>query len=433
MEPIIDPLLYERTDLRTALAAHQFGPVFDAVNAEAGLSYREIGRRTGTHESVIYEIRKGRTVENYNVLVRIAEGLAIPREALGLGFGTYADRVTVADSAERVDEAMRRRALLAAGATAVVGLPLLGEARQLPAPGEPMPSRIGMADVADVEYQTAQLRALARQRGGQASAVRAVADRAMQFSTAAGTDAVTARMGGALARLFTLAGWCCADSGHDEHVWYYLQRAIERASVAKDTYQLVTALRYSGALLRECGDSDNGLKLLQLGQLRLTSANSDDPRLPVLGAWLRGESALALATMGFRDQARTELAAAHDCDLPDSFERSGMDELTSRVHLDLGCLNVAEPFAASAVRICGAGERRNGVLARVTLATVHVQAGDPNGATLAKAAIEGVSELRSTRARERWLEPLADVLDTRPGSDARDVARMARQVATTRV
>ncbi|MGH3659846.1 MAG: hypothetical protein ACRDUA_24665, partial [Micromonosporaceae bacterium] len=60
----IDPALYERADLRAALAAHQFGPVFDAVNAEAGLSYREIGRRTGTCESVIYEIRKGRTVEN---------------------------------------------------------------------------------------------------------------------------------------------------------------------------------------------------------------------------------------------------------------------------------------------------------------------------------------------------------------------------------
>ncbi|MGH8881586.1 MAG: helix-turn-helix domain-containing protein, partial [Stackebrandtia sp.] len=179
MDPIIDPQLYERADLRAALAAHKFGPVFDAVHTEAGLSYREIGRRTGTHESQVYEIRHGRIVENYDVLVRIAEGLGIPREAMGLGFGTYADRVTVADSAERVDEAMRRRALLAAGATAVVGLPLLGEARQLPAPGEPMPARIGMADVADVEYQTAQLRALARQRGGQASAVRAVADRAM--------------------------------------------------------------------------------------------------------------------------------------------------------------------------------------------------------------------------------------------------------------
>lgn len=101
-----------------------------------------------------------------------------------------------------------------------------------------------------------------------------------------------------LARLLTLAGWCCADSGLNEHTWYYLQRGVERAGVAQDTYQLVITLRYGGALLRECGHPDDGLKLLQLGQFKLTAAASDDPRLPVLGAWLRGESALALATMG---------------------------------------------------------------------------------------------------------------------------------------
>ncbi|MGH3906502.1 MAG: helix-turn-helix domain-containing protein [Pseudonocardiaceae bacterium] len=83
----ISPALYERAELRAALAGRELGPVFDAVNAEAGLSYREIGRRTGTCESVIYEIRQGRVVESYDVLVRIAEGLGIPREFLGISFG----------------------------------------------------------------------------------------------------------------------------------------------------------------------------------------------------------------------------------------------------------------------------------------------------------------------------------------------------------
>jgi hypothetical protein len=40
--------------------------------------------------------------------------------------------------------------------------------------------------------------------------------------------------------------------------------------------------------------------------------------------------------------------------------------------------------------------------------------------------------VRSARARRR-LEPLAAALDARPGADARQLARMARQVATTRV
>ncbi len=50
-------------------------------HTEAGLSYREIGRRTGTHESQIDAIRHGRIVERYDVLVRIADGLTIPRHA----------------------------------------------------------------------------------------------------------------------------------------------------------------------------------------------------------------------------------------------------------------------------------------------------------------------------------------------------------------
>ncbi|MGH3902800.1 MAG: transcriptional regulator, partial [Pseudonocardiaceae bacterium] len=62
------------------------------------MSYREIGRRTGTCESQIDAIRKGRAVEHYDVLVRIAEGLGIPRGYMGLGYnGTYPERVTVAD------------------------------------------------------------------------------------------------------------------------------------------------------------------------------------------------------------------------------------------------------------------------------------------------------------------------------------------------
>ncbi|MGH4013699.1 MAG: hypothetical protein ACRDSL_07145 [Pseudonocardiaceae bacterium] len=39
------------------------------------------------------------------------------------------------------------------------------------------------------------------------------------------------------------------------------------------------------------------------------------------------------------------------------------------------------------------------------------------------------AKLTSVRARTR-LEPLAAALDTRPGSDARDLSRAARQVAT---
>ncbi|HWM00750.1 MAG TPA: hypothetical protein VNP92_00270, partial [Actinophytocola sp.] len=42
-----------------------------------------------------------------------------------------------------------------------------------------------------------------------------------------------------------------------------------------------------------------------------------------------------------------------------------------------------------------------------------------------------VTTLSSVRARRR-LEPLVAALEARPGSDAKELGRMARQVATTR-
>ncbi|MPZ67627.1 MAG: hypothetical protein GEU83_19745 [Pseudonocardiaceae bacterium] len=66
------------------------------------------------------------------------------------------------------------------------------------------------------------------------------------------------------------------------------------------------------------------------------------------------------------------------------------------------------------------------------LAELHVRAGEPRGTTLAAKAIDGVATLHSVPARTRWLSPLVSALDARPGSDARDLAQKARQVAAAR-
>ena len=65
------------------------------------------------------------------------------------------------------------------------------------------------------------------------------------------------------------------------------------------------------------------------------------------------------------------------------------------------------------------------------LATIHVRAGEPRGLQLAHSAITSAGKLTSVRVRQR-LEPLSAALETRRGSDAEQLARMARQVATTR-
>jgi hypothetical protein len=77
----------------------------------------------------------------------------------------------------------------------------------------------------------------------------------------------------------------------------------------------------------------------------------------------------------------------------------------------------------------GSGYEREAALATVTLAIIHVQAGEPSGLALAQKAVDGVALLRSVRARER-LGPLVDALDARPGADARELASMARRAAS---
>ena len=101
------------------------------------------------------------------------------------------------------------------------------------------------------------------------------------------------------------------------------------------------------------------------------------------------------------------------------------------VALRRGRLDVAEPFAAASVR-CWEGVNRVGhTQSGIVLATVHVRAGEPDGLPLAHGVITAVTKLSSVRARRR-LEPLAAALETRPGTDTKDLAPMARQVTSAR-
>ena len=52
---------------------------------------------------------------------------------------------------------------------------------------------------------------------------------------------------------------------------------------------------------------------------------------------------------------------------------------------------------------------------------------------LARQAIEAVSTLQSVAVRRERLVPLVTALETRPGSDAKEIARMAHQVIAMRV
>jgi len=66
------------------------------------------------------------------------------------------------------------------------------------------------------------------------------------------------------------------------------------------------------------------------------------------------------------------------------------------------------------------------------LAEVHVRTREPQGLALARHAIAEVDALQSVAVRREQLIPLAIALEARPSADTRELARKARQIATTR-
>ncbi len=434
----INPALYERADLRAALVAHEFGPVFDAVHAEAGLSYREIGRRTGSHESVIDAIRKGRIVEHYDVLVRIAEGLSIPREFLGISYGTggtYSGGVMVAEPPEGVSAQMRRRHLLAAAGVAIVGEPiknlgeLLGELPELPP--VPMPSRVEGVHVVKVRNLTRSLGETSNVYGADPEVSSAAAQWATRLLDVPGAEPAKRELKAAVALLHAHAGWAAFDAGLADRTMYHYTRALELAGAAGDTYLQALALTFAGLATEEHGHPDDGLKMLQCAQVKAWDVPPGHGRRNAVEAMALAHSATALVRLGDPEAAHTELAKARELWRPSS-PYGDLNRVAALLEIGKGRLDAAEPFAAASVRHQDGGASELGrAHSRVVLATVHVRAGERDGLGLAHGAITAVTKLSSVRARKR-LGPLADALHTRPGTDYQELARMARQVATTR-
>jgi transcriptional regulator with XRE-family HTH domain len=129
-ETPLDPAVFERPDMRRALASHDIATVYRILVGQ-GLSQRRLAELVGQTQSEVSEILSGRQVQSYDVLERIAEGLGVSRGVMGLSYGD-ADEGAGTPVYDEADEDMRRRALLAAGAVALFGRPILGEIRNFP-------------------------------------------------------------------------------------------------------------------------------------------------------------------------------------------------------------------------------------------------------------------------------------------------------------
>jgi transcriptional regulator with XRE-family HTH domain len=435
----LDPTLLDGDEVRAALTARDVGTVYRVLR-RVGVSQPQIAQLTGQSQSEVCEILQGRQVQNVWVLERIANGLGIPRAWIGLSYG---EQEPDPSSTEEGDEDVKRRALIAATSAAALGQACLdrGEAIEwaLP-PGVPLPSRLGMSEVHLVRMVTERLRGLVRYYGGQAEMFSAAARLYTRWMQVPAPEAVKAGLAAALAELHTEAGWAWYDAGRD--ATGYFTRALGWAEQAGDAYGIANTAWHAGLTLIRTGHPNDALKLFQLGQFRLRGlapgrstpaiAPADDPRLRTLTAWLRLNSATAYAVMNGPHEASRYLTQAQQGWTPrEAFERGSWDLATAGIHLELGQLETAEQFAASALRTYSDSHRRHRIKAELLLAEVHLRAGEPQGLTLAHQAIKKVSTLQSIAVRRERLLPLATALEARPGTDTQQLAHIARQLATT--
>lgn len=78
--------MWQRQDMRLALARHEVGAVFRLMHRH-GISQRAIAALTGITQSEVSEIMCGRRkVLAYAVLERLVDGLSLPRGWAGLAF-----------------------------------------------------------------------------------------------------------------------------------------------------------------------------------------------------------------------------------------------------------------------------------------------------------------------------------------------------------
>ncbi len=438
-----DPAMFEGEEMRAALAARDITLVYRLLG-QRGVSQREIAARTGQSQPEVSDIVRGRQVRDVTVLERIADGLGIARAQMRLAGvaggedGSYGGEARDADLPEEVIAEMFRRHLLALGAITVAGAAVVGELAELPGPAPvELPSQLSHVHVGQVRDLIRRLGLAGNACAADPAMLTATAAWAEQLLAVPGAETVKRELMVAVAELHIEAGWEAFETGRYHRAMHHFAAALELATKAGDAYLQSTALRCTGLATVEHGHPDDGLKMIQFSLIKAWDIPRDEQRAVVIGvsgkaaqeAMVRADAATALADLGKLDAAEVEMAKSRQLWTPTRADRYGdPDRPAALLALRRGRLDAAESLAAASVRRWDGIGQRGRTCSSVVLATIHVRAGEPGGLSLAHSAITAVTKINSIRVRQRLIL-LADTLAARPGTDAKDLSRMAHQVA----
>ncbi len=439
----------EHPAMRLALARHDLKTVYARLN-HAGFSHRAIGALTGQAPSEIYSVlHTGRRITSYDLLARIADGLGVPRGYMGLAYdATAADVLDLvgATCSPDADEREEVRRLLAHAANVTMGAAVHDVARwwqPVESDRSPVPDRVGIADVENIEHVTATMRVLDYRFGGGAcrDAVVAQVIWAQRLLTADRGQDVEHRLHQALADLHNLAGWTSFDVGLYSAARSHFARALEQARYAEDSSLVANVLYRMGRLHLHRGLLQQALRFFQLGQIAAQDSGSD-----LTVALLCANEAWTYGLLGDAGQAAKSISRARDefgrADLAAAptwvrfFGEADLTALTGMVHAALPRdrkehhLHEAAASLTACLELRDEAETRSRTFELTALATVQFRLGNvAEGVAAGHQAADLAERVRSVRTIDR-LEPLAAEAAVHAGAcDVRDL--MAR-IATLR-
>jgi transcriptional regulator with XRE-family HTH domain len=439
-------------ELMPSLAVRDVGALFWWLHRR-GWSQTQIGAMTGQSQPEVSAIMHGRQVQAYSVVVRVADGLGIPRGYFGMSdcVGCAAGGTPLRGQGEdEGDDPVLRREFLTAAAVVAAGGKVADLDRWLPGrmpSAAGVPTRVGATEVAQVRAVTAELRDMGERYGPGAAldAVSAYAGWARGMLRSRTSDAVGRDLRIALGELHALIGWSHHGAGSTTGLRQHYLQVMDLARDADEPEQTADALGdlADAAIWRR--HPHDGLRLARTGLAAAPGRVS-----PATTAWLHVCEANAWARLGDEHGVREALGrAADDLSRADpaavpTWATSGRYFLHAgalagyriRIHSELSrypehsryAETAAEQGQAALAAYDGNRSWHGVVLDRVALAAAQLRAGARDeGLATAHRAIDEVATLRSRRARDG----LADIADAAGGyPDHRDAKDLRARLAT---
>jgi predicted XRE-type DNA-binding protein len=417
----VDSSWWNRPDLQEALASRDITAIFHFLRGR-GFSQTRIAALTGQNQSEVSAIlAHGRQVTAYDVLVRIADGLNIPRGLMGLAY--LAPVALIRDGADATEgRHMRRRAFMGVAAKITMGATLAASDLAIlttPAAAGPTPDHIGLGDVQRVEEMTAALdkQDLAFGGGACREAIVGYLNWATGLRQATMTDDVRRALNTALAHLEELSGWTSYDMLLLDSAEHFYLRALHSARLADYPFMAAKALARLGELYVEDGQYGDAARVFQLATIPAREAVSTRMTafLHVNDALIHARRGDAKAVGGAIGRAQDDYANA-DPSQPRRQTRYFIDATlhhrTSTAYSELAehdptyAIHAVEA-STTAVRLIPDGETRSLLSHLIPLALNSYRAGDTDLANDRTSQILAALPQISSRRLTARLRPLA--------------------------